>query len=170
VDRSEGSNREGKVITDTGLLVPAESIGLHDVFGVGIEESPVQDALKLGEGVLESGGDAVAGPEADEPCVGMDVGVEDRFAEVHLYGHGRIVARKEHVEAMNALDAGVRMLGFGRRVEQSREVGDLDGEGVGIAREAEATGVRLREGFEEEPLVVDSACTHGPEVSAVSRW
>jgi hypothetical protein len=84
MDGEERNVYEGEMPTDAGKLIPVKGSWLHDVFGVGVEELPGEDALELGEGLLEGGLDAVSGPEAYEAGVRMDIGVKDRGIEIDL--------------------------------------------------------------------------------------
>jgi hypothetical protein len=83
-----------------GLLVPVEGVGLHDVFGVGVEELPGEDALELRKGLLDRGLNVMPGPEADETGVRVDVGMKHRGGQIDFCRHGWIVARKDEAEVM----------------------------------------------------------------------
>lgn len=156
------------MLGDSRLFVPEQGCRLHYVLGVGVEEAPVEDALQLGESLLDRGLDAMLRPEAYEAGVGMHVGMKDRRIKVNLYGHAGIVPRKNDAETMSTPDRIVWIGWIDGSFGQGGKAGDLEGERVGVTHEPQPAGVGLLQGFEEEPFVVDPACAHNHETTFVS--
>ncbi|HTD97424.1 MAG TPA: hypothetical protein VK627_10850 [Edaphobacter sp.] len=146
MDWHERDEVKRKMRANGGLRIPEESLRLHDVFWVCVQETPGENALKLGEGLFERDIDTMSGPEADEACIGMHIGVKDRRVEIDLCGHAWIVARKDDAQAMaaNHLACSCRVRGRG---EECRYTVDLKREAVVIPREPQPTRVGLLERF-----------------------